>query len=160
MAPGPSSIIAKAVIEVFAPQFLSQPGVIWLSESGAKVVKRDDELAASLGLSIAADQNLPDVILVDLAPAEPILVFVEIVATAGAMTAMRLAALLRIAKNSAFRPDRIAFVTAYLDRNDAAFKRTVSELAWRSAVWFTSEPGHLVVFRESGGPVDLMHMFD
>ena len=33
LAPGPSSVIAKAVIEEFAPRFLRQPGVIWLSES-------------------------------------------------------------------------------------------------------------------------------
>ena len=34
LAPGPSSVIAKAVIEVFAPNFLKNPTVLWLSESG------------------------------------------------------------------------------------------------------------------------------
>ncbi|MCC0057761.1 MAG: hypothetical protein H6886_00635 [Hyphomicrobiaceae bacterium] len=42
MAPGPSSIISKAVIEEFAQRFLGDPGVIFLSESANKVVARDD----------------------------------------------------------------------------------------------------------------------
>ena len=66
MAPGPSSHITKAVIEDFATRFLSKPAVLWVSESGAKVVARDDELARSLKLTITADRTLPDIILVDL----------------------------------------------------------------------------------------------
>jgi hypothetical protein len=34
LAPGPSSIISQAVIEVFAKRFLEKPAVLWLSESG------------------------------------------------------------------------------------------------------------------------------
>ena len=63
MKPGPSSIITKAVVEVFAPTFLGDPAVVFLSESGNKVVARDDELARSIGLAIQADKNLPDTIL-------------------------------------------------------------------------------------------------
>ncbi len=61
MAPGPSSVISKGVIEEFAARFLTQPAVLWVSESGAKVVARDDELAKSLNLKITADRNLPDI---------------------------------------------------------------------------------------------------
>jgi hypothetical protein len=51
LAPGPSSIITQAVIEVFAKDFLEYPAVLWLSESGNKVVARDDEIAAAIGLN-------------------------------------------------------------------------------------------------------------
>ena len=81
MEPGPSSVISRAVVEEFAPRFLEQPGVIWLSESRNQVVVRDDRLAQDIGLTIQPDRNLPDLILVDLGPAEPLLVFVEVVAT-------------------------------------------------------------------------------
>ena len=77
MEPGPSSVISKAVVEEFAPRFLSQPGVIWLSESRNQIVARDDELAQAIGLRIEPDRNLPDAILVDLGPADPLLVFGE-----------------------------------------------------------------------------------
>ena len=53
-------------------------------------------------------------ILVDLGPAEPLLIFVEVVA-------------------------------AYANRDDGAFKGSVSEPAWRSFAWFVSEPDHIMV---------------
>lgn len=40
MEPRPSSAISRAVVEEFAPRFLEQPGVIWLSESRNQVVAR------------------------------------------------------------------------------------------------------------------------
>lgn len=150
MAPGPSSAISKAVIEDFAPRFLSQPAVVWLSESGNRVVARDDALALEIGLSIQPDRNLPDLILADLGPAEPLLVFVEVVATAGPVSEARRAALLNLAIAAGFGDEQVAFVTAYRDRDSSAFKASVSELAWRSFAWFMSEPDHIVQFHRGG----------
>ena len=151
MEPGPSSVISKAVVEEFAPRFLSEPGVIWLSESRNQVVARDDELAQAIGLRIEPDRNLPDAILVDLGPVEPLLVFVEVVASAGPVSDARQSALLAIATEAGFGGNQVAFVTAYADRDDAAFKRTVSELAWRSFAWFMSEPEHIVALHGEAG---------
>ena len=145
MEPGPSSVISRAVVEEFAPRFLEQPGVIWLSESRNQVVARDDRLAQDIGLTIQPDRNLPDLILVDLGPIEPLLVFIEVVATAGPVSEARQAALMTIATEAGFSEDQVAFLTAYADRDDAAFKASVSELAWRSFAWFMSEPGHIAV---------------
>lgn len=145
MEPGPSSVISKAVVEDFAPRFLEQPCVIWLSESRNQVVARDDRLAKEIGLTIQPDRNLPDLILVDLGPAEPLLVFVEVVATAGPVSEARQTALMVIATEAGFTEDQVAFVTAYADRDEAAFKGSVSELAWRSFAWFMSEPEHIMV---------------
>ena len=38
MEAGPSSVITKAVVEVFARRFLGNPAVLWISESGDKVI--------------------------------------------------------------------------------------------------------------------------
>ena len=153
LAPGPSSIISKAVIEEFAKRYLISPAVLWVSESGAKVVARDDELAANLKLKITADRNLPDIILVDLGDGKAglvLLVFIEVVATDGPITPQRQEALLKIATDAGFPAKRVVFVTAYLDRSHSAFKKTISELAWRSFAWFAAEPEHLIVLHESG----------
>jgi hypothetical protein len=96
MEPGPSSVITKAVVEVFAPRFMKNPAVLWISESGNKIIQRDEQLAQAVGLQIEADKLLPDMILVDLAPAEPLVVFVEAVASAGEMTEARRAAFLEL----------------------------------------------------------------
>ena len=151
MAPGPSSVISKAVIEEFAPRFLTDPAVLWVSESGAKVVARDDALATQLKLRIAADRNLPDIILVDLGGtrnSELILIFVEVVATDGPVTEERRRALLKIATEAGFPANRVAFMTAYLDRSHPAFKRTIDQLAWGSFAWFVAEPEHLIVLHD------------
>ena len=151
MAPGPSSVITKAVVEKFAPRFLSKPAVLWISESGAKVIARDDELATDLKLKIVADKNLPDIILVDLGDGDPdhvLVVFIEVVATDGPITVQRQVALLGLATDAGFPASRVAFVTAYLDRAHAAFKKTVPELAWRSFAWFAAEPAHIILLHD------------
>ncbi|MFG1247864.1 BsuBI/PstI family type II restriction endonuclease [Xanthobacter flavus] len=153
MTTGPSADISKAVIEVFAPKFLQKPGVITLSESGNKVVARDDELAKAIGLTIPADKSLPDIVLVDLGPAHPLLIFVEVVHTDGPVNDARKTALLQIAEGAGFAPQHVAFVTAYLDRASPTFRKTVSSLAWGSYAWFASEPDSLMVF--SGKPLQI-----
>jgi hypothetical protein len=144
MAVGPSTVITKAVIEVFAPRFLQSPAVLFVSESGNKVVARDDDLARRIGLEIRSDKNLPDTILVDLGPANPLIVFVEAVATNGAINEQRKKALQVLAAQAGFQLQSLAFVTAYLDRSSAPFKKTVDALAWGSYAWFVSEPDGLI----------------
>jgi hypothetical protein len=153
MTPGGSTDISKAVIEVFAIKFLEKPGVVALSESGNKVVARDDELARAIGLTIPADKSLPDIVLVDLGPAHPLLIFIEVVHTDGPVNDARKTALLQIAQGAGFSPHHVAFVTAYLDRASATFRKTVSNLAWGSYAWFASEPDSLIVF--SGKPLQI-----
>jgi hypothetical protein len=149
LAPGPSSIIAQAVVEVFAKRYLARPAVLWLSESGNKIVVRDDRIANAIGLRIEADKNLPDLILADLGPAEPLIVFVEVVATDGAITPRRQEAIRAITDAAGFRRSQIAFLTAYQDRESAGFRKTVAQLAWDSYAWFVSEPG-IIIMRDGG----------
>ena len=157
MEPGPSSVISKAVVEEFVPRFLEQPSVIWLSESRNQVVARDDQLAQEIGLTIDPGRNLPDLILIDLGPKDPLLVFVEVVATDGPVNEARRAALMGIAIEAGFSEHHVAFVTAYADRDDAAFKGSVSELAWQSFAWFMSEPDHIMVLHR-GTEADRAHL--
>lgn len=155
MAPGLSSVISKAVIEDFATRFLAAPAVLWLSESGNKVVARHERTATAIGLHIEADKNLPDIILVDLAGDKPLLVFVEVVATDGPMTERRRDALHALTDRAGFDRRHVAFVTAYADRDTAAFKKTVPSLAWGSFAWFMSEPGKLIGLHAATNALDL-----
>jgi hypothetical protein len=148
MFPGPSTIITKAVIEQFAPRFLRQPGLIFLSESGNKVVALHDEVATSLGLRMDYSRNLPDIILADAYAEAQKLVFVEVVATDGAVTPPRKAALAEVAGAAGFGPDNVYFVSAFADRAAPAFRKLASEIAWGTFAWFMSEPERLLAFRE------------
>lgn len=149
MAAGRSSIISKAVVEEFSRRFLDNPGVIFLSESSNKVVERDDALAKDVGLNIVAERLLPDMILVDLGSGDPLLVFVEVVATDGAITEDRKAALLEITAEGGFAAERVAFVTAFMDRDSAAFKKSLPNLAWGSFAWCVAEPDQILILRDN-----------
>lgn len=161
LKPGPSSVIAKAVIEVFAPRYLKQPAVLWLSESGNKVVARDEALAKALGLKIDASKALPDIILVDLgvdsAGADMIVIFAEVVASDGPINRERKVALTSLALDAGFDARHLAFLTAYHDRGHQAFRKSISELAWGSFAWCASEPEHIIDLRD-GVPRKLSEM--
>ncbi len=148
LSAGPSSIIAKAVIEQFAPRFLKKPHVLWLSESGNKVVARDEQLAATLGIVIDPSEALPDIILVDLGDdasgSDLLVVFTEVVATDGPINRQRKEALTLIARNAGFEEEHLAFLTAFLDRSTSQFKKAIVEIAWDSYVWLVSEPDHII----------------
>lgn len=150
LAPGPSSIIAKAVIEEFAPRFLKQPAVLWLSESGNKVVARDEALAKALRLKIDSSKALPDIILIDLGDSHAgfLVVFVEVVASDGPINRERKEVLSKLAKEAGFQRDSLAFLTAFHDRAVAPFRKSISELAWGSYAWFVSEPQCIIELRE------------
>lgn len=159
LAPGPSSIISKSVVEQFAKTFLQVPAVLWLSESGNKVVARDDGLAASIGLKIEADKDLPDLILADLGPSHPLIVFVEVVATDGPISARRQKALYALTDAAGFERSQIAFVTAYQDREATGFRKTISALAWDSFAWFASEPDHILQLKDGSNRSQYLNEF-
>lgn len=158
LCPGPSSVIAKAVIEDFAPRFLAAPAVLWLSESGNKVVARDEHLADVLGISIDAGKALPDVILVDLGTDQSgddmMVVFCEVVATDGPINRQRQAALTAVTEEAGLDRKHVVFLTAFADRGDPAFRKASSDIAWDSFVWCASEPNCILHFR-SGNPTTL-----
>ena len=136
------------MVEVFAPLFLESPTLLWLSESGNKVGLLDDKLANKLGLKVEPDKNLPDIILADVGGGQTLLVFVEVVATDGAMHQRRKEAVLALTDAAGFPREHVAFMTAYQDRESAGFRKTVSHVAWGTFAWFASEPTQLMVFRD------------
>ncbi|MES9856822.1 MAG: BsuBI/PstI family type II restriction endonuclease [Sedimenticola sp.] len=148
LAPGPSSTISQAVIEDFAPRFLSNPAVLWVSESAVKEERADRELANDIGLYIESDKHLPDIILVDLKDDHTLIVFVEVVASDGPINDHKKDALLELVTNAGLGSSHAAFVTAYKDREHEAFRRTFATLAWQSFAWCMSEPNKIIGLHE------------
>ena len=92
-----------------------------------------------------ADSILPDIILVDLGPDEPLLVFVEVVASDGPMKEGRKQALIALMERGGHDPQHAAFVTAFIDRGQPEYRKASSEIAWGSFVWFGSEPDKIII---------------
>ncbi len=150
LAPGPSSLISKGVVEEFAQNFLGDAALLWMSESGAKVRYQDDAAAKAVGLHIDASKALPDIILANVGETgdDTALVFIEVVASDGPMTQARKDALLAYVRTANFPEKQCYFGTAFEDRADSAFKKALPTLAWGSFVWFRSEPAQFMWLSE------------
>jgi uncharacterized protein involved in copper resistance len=70
------------------------------------------------------------------------------VATDGPISPTRKDAFLGITRAAKFDDAQVAFVNAFLDRTQSAFKKAVPDLAWQSFAWFASEPDHIFFLRE------------
>lgn len=153
LAPGSSSLIVKELIESFVPKFLTQPFVVWLSESSEHVPVVHEELARRIGLDMSSSGILPDVVLVDLGESDDdfLLLFVEIVATDGPINEERKALLLGLATRGNFKPSQVAFLTAFADRSAQPFKKLSDCVAWNTFSWTASEPDKLTIHHDASG---------
>lgn len=141
---GPSAVITKGLIENFAPRHLAKPAVVWLSASDQKSYPQFVALSASVGLHLDLNAELPDLILVDLG--EPSrFYFCEVVASDGPVTVERKKALLGLVRKSSIPESAAHFVSAFEDRQAAPFRKSFSQLAVDSWVWFRTEPDLLVI---------------
>lgn len=153
---GVSSELAKGVIEDFAPRYLRRPVVLWLSESRTHVVAQDHELMAAIGLEIQAADMLPDLVLADVAAPMKI-VFVELVATDGPITAERQSRIFSMVERAKFPRANVSFVSVFRHRDSAPLKRRLSGIALQSFIWCISEPDMLIWISE-GGPMPLQRL--
>ena len=146
VAAGPSSEIARALIERFTKIHLEQPAILWLSGSDTKAIPQFVAVSESVGLTFDLSAELPDLILADMTDPLRIL-FCEIVATDGAVTEARREALLRIVRSSNIPEELVEFLSAFDDRQSGAFRKNFGSLAVNSLVWFRTEPELLVVLQ-------------
>lgn len=151
MNAGPATDISKAVIEVFAPTFLGKPSVMFCRQSRNEAVAKGTELIRAMGLTPAADEDLPEIVLFDVAPADPLLVFVEVARSDGVIDETRTTALLQIAEQAGFASPNIALVAAVLDREAKNSGEAAGRLAGGSYTWFASEPDNLMAMRPVRG---------
>lgn len=147
LSAGPSSLLTKSVVEVFAPRFLEQPAVILMSESAKKVSYQDERMLKIVDLDIDGISTLPDLVLADIGRNPLLLVFVECVATAGEITESRREKLAAMAIRDGYRASDCAFVTVFRDRVKSRFRACSTSLAWGSFVWFETEPEQLIYLR-------------
>ena len=85
-------------------------------------------------------------------PVDPLIVFVEVVASAGPVTEKRKEDLLDLVRKGGHDPHNAAFVTAFRDRGAIAYRSAAASIAWGSFVWFASEPDRILIYhsREAG----------
>lgn len=139
LEPGDASLIIKYVVEEWAPQRLTDPGVVMISEPGDKLHLGDDHLLRVLQLTIDISRLLPDIIIVDLH--DDTFWFIEVVHTDGPVDEKRKQILLKWAAQHSITADKCRFLTAFHSRSDPASKRRLKDIAVDTFVYFANEPG-------------------
>jgi len=155
MGSGDSSVLTKAFVEVFAPQFLVNPVVLFISESGNKLDGYLNARLQALGLQLDTATLLPDVILLDEGSNPMRLVFAEIVHSDGPIRQERMVEFLRLAAGGGFDEEACSFITVFSNRNSSPFKKAANHLAWGSFAWFMNEPDKLVVMSKANQKLGL-----
>jgi len=153
LSPGESSILTKAFVEQFAPRYLIQPVVLFISESGNKAAGFLSDRTKTFGIVIDVKTLLPDVMLVDLGCTPMRLVFAEIVNTDGPIRETRKREFLALAAKAGIRAQDCSFVTVFSHRDSSPFKKAVNALAWGAYAWFMTEPNKLIDLSESTVPL-------
>ena len=124
---GKSSIILKVFIEVGVPAMLSEPHLIFISQSRVPVGTVDNQYLKQIGLNLDTLGVLPDCLLADLE--EDTLWFIEVVATAGPIAEARKAKLLDWAVAAGVDPGDCRFLTAFESRTSSPAKKLLPVLA-------------------------------
>lgn len=151
-----SSMITKYVIESFSKNFLTSAFVVSYSTSEGPYVNPNPQLIHGLDFSNEDVQKiLPDVVLLDIFQKNgqdtTLLIFVEVVATSGPMTQVRKDTILALLGERGYDTNKVAFVTAFLDRADKAYnKKNLEKIAWGSFVWFANYPKNIMIMKENG----------
>ncbi len=150
LEPGEASGILRGVIEEWAPARLGDPVVLSISEPGDKVYMADGARMQMLGIALDEGNLLPDAVIVDIDTSPPMFWIVEAVASDGPVTEDRKRLLLAWAADQRIAPDSCRFLSAFLDRNDAAAKRRLKDLAVGTYAWYASEPTRELAWHEIG----------
>jgi len=139
LTPGKHSELIKSIIEEFGPRFASGAKVLYVGDTGEKMLLFDKDTFAKLGLTFDSHGKFPDVVLYQ--PQKKWLFLIEAVTSHGPVNAKRHAELAAL-----FSPARadIVYVTAFPDRHLLA--RYLTEISWETEVWVAASPGHLIHF--------------
>lgn len=137
--PAARAELMRAITEDFAPRFAPDSKLIFVGETQQQPQRFDEELLASLGVTIAAHGKMPDVVL--YFEQRKWLLLVESVTSHGPVNTERHAELRKLFADSSVG---IVFVTAFPSR--AVMARYLSEIAWETEVWVADSPSHLIHF--------------
>ncbi|EAE7321218.1 restriction endonuclease [Listeria innocua] len=134
---GKHNKLQKEIIEEFAPRFAPGSECLYVGDTTAKDLVKNNEKLMSLGFKITLHDKMPDVVL--YSEEKNWIYFIESVTSVGPMDPKRILEINDMTTNvSAGR----IFVTAFLDF--ATYKKFSNQLAWETEVWIADMPEHMI----------------
>lgn len=139
LSPGTHSELIKAIIEQFGPRFAPGAEVLYIGDTGAKMVLYDQLTFETLGLHFDTHGKFPDVVL--YWRERNWLLLVESVTSHGPVDPKRHTELATLFETSSAG---LVYITAFPDRQTMA--RYLGEISWETEVWVADAPSHLIHF--------------
>lgn len=136
-SPGKHNALQKAIIEEFAPRFAPNSECLYVGDTIAKDLVKNEDKLRKLGFEITLHDKMPDVVL--YSTEKNWLFFIESVTSVGPMEPKRIKEIEQMtAKVTAGK----VYVTAFLDFK--TFKKFSETLAWETEVWISDMPDHMI----------------
>jgi len=136
---GKHNELQKAILEEFAPRFAPDSVCLYVGDTVAKDLYKDEQKLRNLGFSITLHDKMPDVVL--YSDKKNWIYFIEAVTSVGPMSQKRVLEIQEMTMN--VTAGKI-FVTAFLDFK--TYKSFSGSLAWETEVWLADFPDHMIHF--------------
>ena len=134
---GKHNQLQKAIIEEFAPRFAPDSECLYVGDTTAKDLVKNEEKLHELGFEITLHDKMPDVVL--YSESKNWLYFIEAVTSVGPMEPKRIKEINEMTEG--VTAGKI-FITAFLDFK--TFKKFSDSLAWETEVWIADMPDHMI----------------
>lgn len=134
---GKHNQLQKAIIEEFAPRFAPDSECLYVGDTTAKDLVKNEEKLHELGFEITLHDKMPDVVL--YSESKDWLYFIEAVTSVGPMEPKRIKEINEMTEG--VTAGKI-FITAFLDFK--TFKKFSDSLAWETEVWIADMPDHMI----------------
>lgn len=134
---GKHNQLQKAIIEEFAQRFAPDYECLYVGDTTAKDLVKNEEKLHELGFEITLHDKMPDVVL--YSESKNWLYFIEAVTSVGPMEPKRIKEINEMTEG--VTAGKI-FITAFLDFK--TFKKFSDSLAWETEVWIADMPDHMI----------------
>jgi len=136
-SPGKHNEVQKAIVEEFAPRFAPGAHLLYLGDTARKDLLVDKHGLAELGIPIADQDKLPDVVLYDAG--RNWLFLIEAVTSHGPMSSKRIVELEDMLSECTAG---LVYVSAFPDFGE--FRKHMKTIAWETEVWLCDTPDHMI----------------
>lgn len=139
LSSGEHSELIKAIVEDFGARYAPGGELLYVGDTGDKYGFFDEELLASIGVTLDNHGKMPDVII--FMRDKNWLLLIESVTSHGPVDSKRHAELSRLFGNGTAG---LVYVSAFPTRR--IFMKYLDDIAWESEVWIADAPSHLIHF--------------
>ena len=136
---GGQNVLVKAIIDLFIPQYIKDPKVLYVGDTGNKFLHYEEKTFSSLNIFLNPHGQFPDVIVLD--QKRNWLCLIEAVTSHGPIDGSRRIFLEKLFEASKAPP---VYITAFPNRE--VMKKYLPLISWHTEVWTADSPDHLIHF--------------